>query len=75
MCMKALDPGLLESAYIKCLIDELKLRNLKVEHEKSLPIFYKNLMLECGDRLDLIVEDQIIVEVKSEPYQRDALRF
>jgi len=44
---------------------ELKLRNLKVEHEKSLPIFYKNVILECGYRLDLIVEDQVIVEVKS----------
>jgi len=44
--MKALGPGLLESAYVKCLIDELKLRNLKVEHEKSLPIFCKNVILE-----------------------------
>jgi len=43
--MKALGPGLLESAYVKCLIDELKLRNLKVEHEKSLPIFNRGLLL------------------------------
>jgi len=65
MCMKALGPGLLESAYVKCLIDELKVKEFESEHEKSLPIFYKNVILECGYRLDLIVEDQIIVDGKS----------
>ena len=48
-----------------CLIYELRLRKLKVESQKSMPIFYKDVMLDCGYRVDLIVEDQIIVEVKS----------
>ena len=62
---RALGPGLLESAYEACLIYELRLRKLKVESQKSMPIFYKAVMLDCGYRVDLIVEDQIIVEVKS----------
>ena len=62
---RALGPGLLESAYVNCLIYELKLRGLKVEHEKPLPVFYKDVMLDCGYRLDLVVEGQVIVEVKS----------
>ena len=62
---RALGPGLLESAYEACLIYELRLRKLKVESQKSMPIFYKDVMLDCGYRVDLIVEDQIIVEVKS----------
>ena len=60
-----LGPGLLESAYEACLSYELRLRNLKLEHQKPLPIVYKNVMLECGYRLDLLVEDQVIVEIKS----------
>lgn len=62
---RALGPGLLESAYVNCLIYELKLRGLKIEHEKPLPVFYKDVMLDCGYRLDLVVEGQVIVEVKS----------
>ena len=62
---RALGPGLLESAYTACLIYELRLRDLKVEHEKPLPIFYKDVMLDCGYRLDVVVENQIIIEVKS----------
>lgn len=62
---RALGPGLLESAYEACLIYELRLRKLKVEAQKTMPIFYKDVMLDCGYRVDLIVEDQIIVEVKS----------
>lgn len=60
-----LGPGLLESAYEACLIYELKLRNLKVEHQKPLPIFYKDVMLDCGYRLDLVIENEVIVEIKS----------
>ncbi|NGX57655.1 MAG: hypothetical protein K940chlam3_01692, partial [Chlamydiae bacterium] len=41
------------------------LRGLKIEHEKPLPVFYKDVMLDCGYRLDLVVEGQVIVEVKS----------
>jgi GxxExxY protein len=62
---RALGPGLLESAYEACLIYELRLRRLKVESQKPLPIFYKDVMLDCGYRLDLVVDDQVIVEIKS----------
>lgn len=62
---RALGPGLLESAYEACLSYELQLKRLKVECQKPLPVFYKDVMLDCGYRLDLVVEDQVIVEVKS----------
>lgn len=62
---RALGPGLLESAYEACLIYELRLRRLKVESQKPLPVFYKDVMLDCGYRLDLVVEDLVIVEIKS----------
>ncbi len=62
---RALGPGLLESAYEACFVYELKLRQLKVESQKPLPIFYKDVILDCGYRLDLVVEDQVIVEIKS----------
>ncbi len=62
---RALGPGLLESAYEACLVYELRLRGLKVEAQKPLPIFYKDVMLDCGYRLDLVVEDQVIIEIKS----------
>ena len=62
---RALGPGLLESAYEACLLYELRLRRLKVEAQKPLPIFYKDVMLDCGYRLDLIVEGQVIIEIKS----------
>ena len=60
-----LGPGLVESTYEACLSYELRLRRLKVEQQKSMPIIYKDVMLECGYRLDLIVENQVIVEIKS----------
>ena len=62
---RALGPGLLESAYEACLVYELRLRRLKVEAQKPLPIFYKDVMLDCGYRLDIVVEDQVIIEIKS----------
>lgn len=62
---RLLGPGLLESAYEACLIYELKLRQLKFEAQKPLPIFYKDVRLDCGYRLDLVVENQIIIEIKS----------
>ncbi len=62
---RILGPGLLESAYEACLIYELRLRKLKVENQKALPVFYKDVMLDCGYRVDLVVEDQVIVEIKS----------
>jgi len=62
---RALGPGLLESAYELCLMYELRLRRLNVEHQKPLPIFYKDVILDCGYRLDIVVENQVIVEIKS----------
>lgn len=62
---RALGPGLLESAYEACFIYELRLRKLKVENQKAMPIFYKDVMLDCGYRADLIIEEQVIVEIKS----------
>jgi GxxExxY protein len=53
---RALGPGLLESAYEACLVYELRLRRLKVEAQKPLPIFYKDVMLDCGYRLDIVVK-------------------
>jgi GxxExxY protein len=62
---RTLGPGLLESAYEACLVYELGLRKLKVENQKSMPLFYKDVVLECGYRADLVIENQIIVEIKS----------
>ena len=60
-----LGPGMLESAYEECLLHEIHLRNLKVDRQKALPVLYKEVKLECGYGLDLFVEGQIIVELKS----------
>ena len=60
-----LGPGLLESAYQSCLVYELRQRGLRVEQQKPLPVIYKEVKLDCGYRLDLVVEDEIIVEVKA----------
>lgn len=62
---KALGPGLLESAYEACLVYELRQRGLKVERQKELPIIYGEVKLDCGYRLDLFVEDSVIVELKA----------
>jgi len=62
---RALGPGLLESAYEACLVYELRLRKLRIESQKAIPIVYKDVMLDCGYRADLIVDDQVIVEIKS----------
>jgi GxxExxY protein len=60
-----LGPGLLESAYQSCLVFELRQQGLRVEEQKPLPVTYKEVKLDCGYRLDLVVEDEIIVEVKA----------
>jgi GxxExxY protein len=60
-----LGPGLLESAYQPCLAFELKQLGLKVEEQKPLPVVYKQVKLDCGYRLDMVVEDEIIVEIKA----------
>lgn len=62
---KELGPGLLESAYEACLVCELLNSVLKVEHQKPLPITYKDTTIDCGYRLDMIVEDSVIIELKS----------
>jgi GxxExxY protein len=62
---KALGPGLLESAYEACLAWELTQRGLKVKTQQPLPVVYREVQLDCGYRLDLIVEDAVIVEIKS----------
>ena len=62
---KVLGPGLLESAYQECLYYELKEIGLNVEKQKSLPLVYKEVKLDVGYRLDLLVENKVIVELKS----------
>ena len=62
---KALGPGLLESAYRTCMIYELQERGLSVLSEIVVPVRYKHLLLDGGYRLDLLVEDAIITELKS----------
>jgi GxxExxY protein len=62
---RLLGPGLLESAYEECLCHELKLRNLGVQRQVPVPVVYKEVKLECGYRLDLVVESKVILELKS----------
>ncbi len=61
----ALGPGLLENAYEECLMYELMESGLKAERQKPLPLIYKEVKLEAGYRVDLLVEDCIIIEVKA----------
>jgi len=60
----ALGPGLLESAYEACLEYELKKLGVKVERQKPLPVVYEEVRLECGYRIDLLVDDAVVVELK-----------
>lgn len=62
---KALGPGLLESAYEECLCRELDLRKIAYQRQKELPVEYKGLRLDCGYRLDVVVGDKLIVELKA----------
>jgi GxxExxY protein len=62
---KALGPGLLESAYCECLCHELSLRRLSFRREVELPISYKGVRLDCGYRLDFVVADQVVIEIKA----------
>lgn len=61
---RVLGPGLLESAYEECLCHELALRSIAFERQQSLPVSYKSVRLDCGYRLDLVVEQTLIVELK-----------
>ena len=62
---KALGPGLLEAAYEECLCRELFLRKMPLKRQEPLPIEYKGVKLDCGYRLDIVVADQLIVELKA----------
>ena len=62
---RVLGPGLLESAYEECLCHELSLREVPFEREVALPVQYKNVRIDCSYRLDLVVDRQVIVELKS----------
>ncbi len=61
----ALGPGLLESAYLGCMVHELRKRGLRVESEVALPVEYDGTRIDVGYRLDLLVENEIIVELKA----------
>jgi len=62
---RALGPGLLESAYEECLCRELFLRKMPLKRQVALPIEYKGAKLDCGYRLDIVVDEQLIVELKA----------
>jgi GxxExxY protein len=62
---KALGPGLLESAYKECLFYKILKAGLLVEKEKAMPIIYEEVKLECGYRIDLLVENKLVLELKS----------
>ena len=68
---RQLGPGLLESAYQECLYYELVNEGLKVKKEKPLPIVYKEIKLDHGYRIDLLVENKIVVELKTVEYFTD----
>jgi len=62
---RQLGPGLLESAYEECLARELTVRGLGYQRQKAVPIVYKEVKLEGGYRMDILVEDRIVLELKS----------
>lgn len=62
---RALGPGLLESAYEECLCHELSLRNIEHKRQVPVPILYKGLKLDCAYRLDVLIENAVILEIKS----------
>lgn len=62
---KHLGPGLLESAYEECLCHELNLRSVPFQRQVPLPVIYKSTKLDCGYRIDLLVKNEVIVELKT----------
>jgi len=62
---RLLGPGLLESAYEECLAHELTLRNIKYRRQVPVPVVYKGIKLECGYRMDIVVEERVVLELKS----------
>ena len=61
----ALGPGLLESAYKECLYYKIKESRLSVQKEKPMPLIFEGVKLECGYRIDLLVENKLVIEIKS----------
>ncbi len=61
---RELGPGLLESTYERCLVQELTLRGIKTERQKAQPIHYKSLQIDEGYRIDILIEDRVVVELK-----------
>jgi GxxExxY protein len=62
---RALGPGLLEVVYEECLASELSARGIRFEKQKSIPLIYRDVKLDCGYRLDFLVEGRIVVEIKA----------
>jgi GxxExxY protein len=62
---KALGPGLLESAYQECLLYKLKKEGLSAIKEKAMPLVFEEVKLDCGYRIDLLVENKVVIEIKS----------
>jgi GxxExxY protein len=62
---RVLGPGVLESAYEECLCHELRLRGIAFSRQQPLPVVYKGVNLDCGYRLDVVVENRVIVELKT----------
>jgi GxxExxY protein len=62
---KALGPGLLESAYRECLFYKIQQSGHRVEKEKPMPVRFENIILDCGYRIDLLVDDKLVVEIKA----------
>lgn len=62
---RALGPGLLESTYEACLTYELLERQLRIERQTALPVIYRGVRIDCGYRLDLVVEGTVVVEIKA----------
>jgi GxxExxY protein len=71
---KHLGPGLLESVYQACLAREMALRGIQFEQEKSIPVIYKGVKLDCGYRLDFFIESKVIVELKAVDAMIDAYK-
>ena len=62
---KNLGPGLLESAYEECLVFELKSAGLLAERQLAVPVIYKDIKLDCGYRIDILVENTVVIELKT----------
>ena len=62
---RVLGPGLLESAYEECLAQELTVRGIPFEKQKPLPVVYKGMKLDCGYRVDLLIDGRVVVELKA----------